>query len=815
MTSRWLGADLEPQMASESIPELLPAEIRRLLAGLRWRIRAYVWLQGLSLAIAWLGLTFWCGLALDYLPVLAGVGEMPRFARALLLLGIAAVLAFILYRWVFRRVFVRLADRSMAMLLERRNRELGESLITAVELTTRQPPDSERFHEMLTATRDQAVTQIRDVQLNSVFNFRPLAISMTGALILAATVGAFYALNANAWELGFGRLYLLHNDTWPRNARIEVAGVELRSFNPSEEKDSQIIPFRNQNLKVAKGASLALLVRADTSQKKVPELCVIHYRTAEGDYGRVNMTRMGRAGRNNFQLYRYEGKPFDGILSDIEFDVVGYDHRVSGFRLQAVDSPAIVAVEVECAFPPYMVDEKLSQWLPRKMPLTAGMQFPRGTKLTLHARANKPLTQVAISNPDTSQSETITPGREGGDSTTFSHAVNRLEDHLTLDVSLTDIDDVRAERPYRIHISGIEDTPPVVDMRLRGIGTAVTPNVLIPTVGKITDDYGLSKAWLEAFLNDGEPKEFDLQPASSGETELAVDFRVQRGLPNGINLEPGAKLHLTVKATDRRDLGNGPNQATGDHYQLEVVSPEQLLTLLEARELSLRRRFEQVISELAETRDMLVRIRAEGPESGTAIPDAADKAAAAENAKSEDPKTTDPATLAAERLQRIWSLRLLRARQSLLQSQKSAQEVLGIAASFHDIYEELINNRVDTEDRKLRLREQVATPLQSIAEKQFPELDRGLEQLAAAISSVEASKRLETEDPATANAAQAAVDQANRILRDLDAVLQKMLDLESFNELLDIVRGLIDDQERLGTETKKEQKKAVLDLLKE
>lgn len=802
-------------MASESIPELLPREIRQLLAGLRWRIRAYVWLQGISLAIGWLGLTFWCGLALDYLPVLAGVGEMPIFARAILLAAIGAVLAFILYRWVFRRIFVRLADRSMAMLLERRNRELGESLITAVELSARGQLDSERSREMLTATRDQAVTQIRDLQLKSVFNFRPLALSMGSALVLAATIGAFYAVNANAWVLGISRLYFLKDDPWPRNARIEVAGVELHSFVTADESNSQIVPFHGQVLKVAKGSSLALLVRADTSQKVVPELCVVHYRTAEGDYGRVNMTRIGRAGRNNLQLYRYEGKPFDGVLSDIEFDVVGYDHRVSGYRLQAVDSPAVVSVDVDCEFPPYMVDEKLSQWLPRKMPLTSGMQLPRGTKLTVHARSNKPLTQVALSNPDANSSETIQPNQN--DSTTFTHLVNRLEDHLTLDIALTDTDEVRSERPYRIHISGIEDTPPVIEMRLRGIGSAVTPNVLIPTVGKITDDYGLSKAWLETILNNGEPKEFPLRPSSSGETELAVDFREQRGQPNGMTLETGAKLHLVVKATDRRDLGSGPNQASGDNYQLDVVSPEQLLTLLEARELALRRRFEQVISELTETRDMLIRIRAEGPSSATAIPDATDKAAALEKAREDkkDSKTTDPAVAEAARLQQIWSLRLLRARQSLLQSQKSAQEVLGISASFLDIYEELINNRVDTEDRKLRLKDQVATPLQSIVEKQFPELDGGLEKLAAAISAVETAKKFDAEDPASANAAQATVDQANRILRDLDAVLQKMLDLESFNELLDIVRGLIDDQERISTETKKEQKKSVLDLLKE
>ena len=102
-------------------PELaLTPDLRSLLAGLRWRIRLYIWLEGLALAVIWLGLMFWIGLGLDYLPVLVGASEMPAVAR-----GVLAArhrrqsLAFILYRWILRRTFVRLGDRSMALLLER------------------------------------------------------------------------------------------------------------------------------------------------------------------------------------------------------------------------------------------------------------------------------------------------------------------------------------------------------------------------------------------------------------------------------------------------------------------------------------------------------------------------------------------------------------------------------------------------------------------------------------------------------------------------------------------------------------------------
>ena len=84
---------------------------------------------------------------------------------------------------------------------------------------------------------------------------------------------------------------------------------------------------------------------------------------------------------------------------------------------------------------------------------------------------------------------------------------------------------------------------------------------------------------------------------------------------------------------------------------------------------------------------------------------------------------------------RIWSVRLLRAQQALVQSQKSAQETLGTASGFRDIRAELINNRVDTEDRKQRLQQQLAEPLERIGRELFPEFDVRLQRLAERLDS--------------------------------------------------------------------------------
>ena len=63
-------------------------------------------------------------------------------------------------------------------------------------------------------------------------------------------------------------------------------------------------------------------------------------------------------------------------------------------------------------------------------------------------------------------------------------------------------------------------------------------------------------------------------------------------------------------------------------------------------------------------------------------------------------------------------------------------------------------------------------------------------------------------------AADTAIQHANDILVELDKVLQRMLELETYNELIGIVRSLLQDQQELTEETKKLRKQEALDFLR-
>src|SRR6185436_16257007 len=297
--------------------ELNPG-IRSVLSGVRLRIRFYVLLEGLSLAFIWLGLTFWIAFALDYLPILVGASEMPAVARGVMLAGIAGFLFYILYRYIGRRLFVPLHDRSMAVLLERRFAGLQDSLVTAVEMEE-SPRHAADFNlEMLSRTAERAGTGAAQLHVGQVFNYLPLVLKFLAALALAATVVVTFTLSKETLELAAKRLYLLQSDPWPRSAHVEVVGLEVQlSPAPGETTPSLAeVKFDGKTAKVAKGSSVALKVRAlgEPVARVTPQTCTIYYRALKTDgnsraeRGAVQMTNGRDSG--GYRHFRFDGKPF-------------------------------------------------------------------------------------------------------------------------------------------------------------------------------------------------------------------------------------------------------------------------------------------------------------------------------------------------------------------------------------------------------------------------------------------------------------------------------------------------------------------------
>jgi hypothetical protein len=317
-------------------------------------------------------------------------------------------------------------------------------------------------------------------------------------------------------------------------------------------------------------------------------------------------------------------------------------------------------------------------------------------------------------------------------------------------------------------------------MRLRGIGTAVTPIAKIPVEAIVTDDYGVDQLLISVIPNgdDGEGKPATDAPKLSRDGQASTELDLRDMVTDGrlTELQPGDAISVLGEASDRYDLG-GQHLTRSEVFRLQIVTPEQLLALMERRELALRARLEQTIDETRNLRDTLDMIRRRG----FAV-------------ERESPDGTEPA--------RQEQVRRLRVQQSGLQASKTAEELTGIAASLDDILREMQNNRIDSVDRSRRIGMGVRDPLKQIVEEPLQRLRDQIRKIEQSVADPEIASGL------TADAVQTAED----VLLRLTAVLDAMLDLESYNEILDIVRELIDDQQKLLEDTKTQRKKSVLQL---
>ncbi len=759
-------------------PARLETAIELLLAGLRRRFRAYVWADGIAATLVAVGASFWASLAFDWL------FEPPVGLRIVALLAILLSLGYVVARFLLARVFVQLHNRNLALLIERRFDHFHDSLLTAVEMAE-QPEHAAEFNpEMLAHTHREALGRAVELDLGKVFNPAPLVrrISLAAALVGAALV--FVVLAPEAFGVWARRNLLMSEELWPRSTRLLVEGLEPGS-----------------HVKIARGADWKLAVHADAALgRDIPEIVEVRYSTSEGARGRENMSREGvvSPGEAPFQNYSHT---FKSVLSPLEFYVLGGDDRQGPYHLDVVDSPTISRMKLRCEYPAYMHRES------RDIPVAGLMQLPRGTQITILAEANKPLVSVQVDDVANESEAAPTTHRlelaqeHGGPQTSFQFSVPRLDADKTLLFTLHDSDGIRSREAVRLALGAVADEPPQVNVQLKGIGTAITAQARLPAAGEISDDYGVARVWFDFHVDETPAREQPFAVAVNGQEQLAAADALEVG---PLELQPKQKLHWAVQAADACALEGGPNVGSSQRYVLEVVTAEQLRAMLEARELTLRRRFETIIEELTDTRNMLSGIEMRPPPESTAEkqPGAETKPAVAPGGSEpgdDDAEDADVAKPAASSP----ASRALQVERVLQNSQRSSHETLQVAVAFDEIREEMINNRVDTEELKTRLKEGVADPLKRIVETRFAALEESLKQLAAVLA-----------DPNAAVTAQAkAVAETDAILVEMQQVLDKMLELETFNEVLDMLRQIIDAQEKVNAETKQKQKQKLRDLI--
>jgi hypothetical protein len=781
---------------TETKARSLDPKLAQLLGRLRSKIRRYVTIDAALAVVAIILLAFWIGLIVDWGPVRLGGTEMPRSARAVWLGLTVAVSAVVIFRLFIARIGRRLPDESMALLLERHHPHLAGRLITAVQLNRpRQTGDLYSSH-LLQRVYTQAIEASENVDSSRVFRWKPIGTKLAVVIPLVLMTVALAIASPATLRQATSRLLLASDQAWPRLADLRMVGVEVplvSALDTSTTDAVRLLAFEDRTVRVARGGAATLRIEARAEPAVIPEVCTVYYKTAGGLRGQVNMRRVGRV-RDGYQSFALDGPPLAGITEDIELSIRGLDDRLDDFKILAVEPPNITDLQVEATYPPYLraaADLSGADLVTKYQP---GLRMREGTSVRIVGQSSTPVAGVQAAVTQGDQPTELIGVEIDSDGLTFAVNIPDIRSPTAIVMVPVDAAGITAPSPYRYFLGVVSDAAPNVQLRMLGIGNLVTPQVRIPYTGVATDDYGVSNLVVNLAPVAESTTPVVTSPETTdrdGQFEGTIDLKQLADDGKLAAFSPGTAVNLYGEATDAYDLG-AAHVARTDLIRLDVVTADDLLAALERRELALRTRLEQTITEMRTLRDSLDLLRREGWQT----PVAANNSSTAMVIRPQE--TEEP------EVDRSVQLLQLRIQQAGLQANKTSDELEGIAASIDDILLEMINNRVDSPDRRQRIADGVRDPLMAIVNGSLQRLDSQI----TALLPIAASP---TSGP---EAAAVTVQTAEQVLLELEAVLEKMLDLESYNEVLDLVRGLIDNQDELIELTEEQRKKALQDLFK-
>ncbi|MDR0610462.1 MAG: hypothetical protein LBG58_10165 [Planctomycetaceae bacterium] len=802
-------------------PPQLPTTIAQKLRGLKRTLRIYTVLDG-TITIFLAGIIlFWFDLGLDRF------FELSQWFRGLMLFLLSAGLGSLVWFQILRRCCTNIRNDQLATVFERFTPSLNESLLTTVELHAVSKNTNEFNQIMFQKTAAEAAEILQNITIRKFFRSGRIAVRLVLMLVLMGVLTGFFATFTETAEIWFSRNILLSNRDWPRRSQLVVEGFDER----------------NGRMRIGRGDSFTLTVRANTAMPLVPEIIRLRLGSQESGYRTVIIDQFQTETLEGTD-WRFFSHTFTELLETLPIQVRGADSTINDLFIEVVSPPMLTEMKLKQKFPEYLERND------RTVAVSGPMTIPDGTDIIVTGTSNKPLVkaETVLDHGEPlllQQSSVAMPF----DSLFFS--LQKIRQDTLLEFRLEDIDFLRNRQPIRIRFGIIKDQPPSVTARLDGIGTAITPNAVLPAAGEITDDNGLAAAVYRFEIERGNQEnssESDQSPkteeqqkseeqqknatiltANQGMTEITGIGNRQTVFPltqefsvSAIGVQAGDKLSLFIEATDRFNLDGQTGQTgLGQRWILDVVSPERLQSLLEVREISLRQRFEVLIGEVERTKSLIGEFSLLPPEelirdteSLSLInepltdldADIDTNIIAGEKRREEleEKKKNILETISKEQA----ATGLYNISRSLRDTQKEVYDLRTIIESFSLIRREMINNRIFSEDAEQRLDHGIIRPMQELTDTDFPDTDRFIGSL---------KQTLEIRDQPLRNTA---LKQQESILNQFDLVIKKMtiirdnmVSMESFNEAIDILRAIIKQQQQLRNETLEEKNKRLKNLL--
>ena len=694
------------------------------------------------------------------------------------------------------------------------------------------------------------------------------------AAVLLGSIAGFGAVRPELVRIWFHRIVCLSNEQWPRQVRIWVDGFENQN-NPVGTL--RIVRGDDLRLKVwadtnrpAVPERVSVLYRDSTGRfiraamvrqgdvrpgfgQELGEKERTGRRGEPEEAGKINPTKKadikvsGDSKRQNNLEFSYTIR---GVLAPLSIDFRGGDATLNDLTIEVVDSPIVARGELIERFAGYLRRKERNQIA------GAANRISEGSAIRFVGWGNKPLKSVHAtlksgegtttelsarfveiqkmgegetggSNQPVGQPVTTTVRSENGAKASRSGLFSPFEIELgvcesdsVLTIDLVDADGLESRRSAVYRISAASDAVPLLSAEPKGLGVACTKEARIPFGGTIQDDYGIATVRMAYEISRKDQKKSgnilksDYRPeANLSKPGLSLPIHVDwKGefCPSEVPLEWGDLVTLTVEATDLRQLKTPRSPDCGQAAPLtfEVVTSDRMRMILEASELNLRRQFETVFDEFRSTRDLLATLQTSN--SG--------QAGQSQEKQNQENKDSDKNKIGTREesqngtqngtranADRADEFQILHADRTVQNVGKNSQEFLAIAEGFRDVVDQMVNNLIDTPEWKQRLSDGIAKPLEKIGRETLPQLQQRALELRKAMENGQADLAAKRKTIVQEQFAEA--------VAQLDAVLGKMLQMEDFNEAIELLRQIIQRQEGLESGMKKKQKQSLEDLL--
>ncbi|MBC7820526.1 MAG: hypothetical protein IAG10_26880, partial [Planctomycetaceae bacterium] len=439
------------------------------------------------------------------------------------------------------------------------------------------------------------------------------------------------------------------------------------------------------------------------------------------------------------------------LFEPAEVTVTGGDDWFGPLRIEPIDRPAVEGLIITAHTPGRSEPE-----IYRADDAEKQLLFLPGTRLELDVHTTQPLARASVAISGTDMKQNL---RKQAD--THYQLSWEMKEPVTLEFQLLGESGLDS-KPYFLTFGILNDRPPRLTLRSTGVGRRITPVARIPLHLRALDDFGVAELSLdleESHIVDSKPVASTRSPLkekfeSNDASKLPLD--VARESTIGIaeySLNPGTSVRIRGKASDACVLGI--QSAESRWLSFQVVTADELFYEILTRQREQRARFAKALETAKGQLDSLVKM-----------------------------------SVPAE------------AGQIVRTHQTMGRQVWQVAGQLDATLQEMTLNDLGTSAGRELLLTSVIQPLRELHDRPLSKL---LEKLSSMVSG----------DKIDENGRETAIEAQTETVQLMQRILDQMSQWESFVDVVNQLRHVINSQNKIRESTEQMQKKQIKDVFEE